>query len=291
MKKPLILLSVVSIFLFGCKKDDDDNTAPVPKLIVKLQVDSTQVRLGNIGTPVSVPAGHAAQSPRFNKIAAHYMELAPGPYTLLGEGAILYHAPETTAGGSTAIDFSRSKVVAPGDVFLEIPLKDIAVGSYNWVRLSLSYQNYDVDFYLNGIRTQGTIASFVGYNSYLTDYTVKTQSLTVNGNRLQGYWGFEALGLVRDGQAPPGATTVPNPLYNTSPIPQGSCVVTGQFATPLTITGNETRDIVAVMSLSTNNSFEWIDSDGNGRWDINSSSQTIDTVVDMGLRGLVPSWQ
>lgn len=292
MKKYLLLLVVFSALFYGCKKDDDNNDAvSAPKLIVKLQVDSTQVRLGNIGTPVSVAAGHAAQSPRFHKIAAHYLELAPNAFTLLGAGAILYHAPETTVGGSTAIDFSRSKVVAPGEVFLEIPLKDIPAGSYNWVRLSLSYQNYDVDFYLNGILTQGTIASFVGYNTYLTDYTVNTQSLTVNGNRLQGYWGFETLGIVRDGQAPPGATTVPNPLFSTSPIPQGSCVVTGQFATPLTITGSESRDIVATMSLSTNNSFEWIDSDGNGRWDFNTSTMTIDTVVDMGLRGLIPSWQ
>jgi hypothetical protein len=45
------------------------------------------------------------------------------------------------------------------------------------------------------------------------------------------------------------------------------------------------------MSLSTNNSFEWVDSDGNGRWDVNTSTMTIDTVVDMGLRGLIPSWQ
>ncbi|MFM2135093.1 MAG: hypothetical protein RL021_493, partial [Bacteroidota bacterium] len=137
MKKLLTLLVAASLFMNGCKKDDDNNdTVSVPKLLVKLQVDSTQARLGNIGTPVSVPAGHAAQSPRFHKIAAHYLELAPNAYTLLGAGAILYHAPETTAGGSTAIDFSRSKVVAPGGVFLEIPLKDIPAGSYNWVRLS-----------------------------------------------------------------------------------------------------------------------------------------------------------
>jgi hypothetical protein len=290
MKNILIAVFSALILFSGCKKDDPP-ASNEPSLIVKLTVDSTQVRLGNIGTPVSVPAGHAAQNPHFNKIAAHYMELAPSPFTLLGQGEILYHAPETNIGGATAIDFSKSKIVTPGDVFLVIPLKDITPGTYTWVRLSLSFQNFDVDYYLNGSRNTGTIASFVGYNTYLTDYTVKTQTVSVNGNRLQGYWGFETLGFVTSGQAPAGATTVPNPLFNTSPIPQGSCVVTGDFALPLVITGNETADIVATMSLSTNNSFEWIDSDGNGHWDINSTTQSIDTVVDMGLRGLVPSWQ
>ena len=284
MKKTLIILFSLGI-LFSCKKDSDN--AYQPKLIVKLVVDSTQVRLGNIGDTVGIPAGHAAQHPRFNKISAHYLELAPSPYTLLGQGAILYHAPETSVGGTTAIDFSRSRVVDPGAVFIEIPLNEVPSGNYEWVRLSLSYQNYDVVYYYNGLPLTGTIASFVGYNTYLTSYYVNTQQVNVNGNRLQGYWGFETNGIVTSGQAPPGATTVPNPLFNTSPIPQGSCVVTGQFATPLQITGNETGDVTVTMSLSVNNSFEWIDANGNGLWDAQTAG--VESVVDMGLRGLIPS--
>ena len=284
MKNTLVVLLALCI-LFSCKKDSDN--AYQPKLIVKLVVDSTQVRLGNLGDTVGIPAGHAAQHPRFNKIAAHYLELAPSPYTLLGQGAILYHAPETSVGGATAIDFSRSRVVDPGAVFWEIPLNEVPAGSYEWVRLSLSYQNYDVVYYYNGLPLTGTIASFVGYNTYLTSYYINTQQVNVNGNRLQGYWGFETNGIVSSGQAPPGATTVPNPLFNTSPIPQGSCVVTGQFASPLQITGNETGDVTVTMSLSVNNSFEWIDANGNGRWDVQSGS--VESVVDMGLRGLIPS--
>lgn len=285
--KKLIYLSIIATVLFSCKKDET-TTNPTPMLKVFIKVDSTQARLGNIGTPVSVPVGNSAQTPRFNKIAAHYMELAPSMYTLLGQGAVLYHAAETSVGGATAIDFSKSKEVAPGQLFLEVPLKDIPPATYTWVRLSLSYQNYDVDYAYNGIPLTGTIASFVGYNTYLTDYTVKNQSVTVNGNRLQGYWGFETVGQVFTGQAPPGATTVPNPLFATSPIPQGSCVVTGQFTTPLTITASESGDITAVMSLSINKSFEWKDLNGNGVLDISPTST--DTVVDMGLRGLIPSW-
>lgn len=280
-----ILLSLgFSLLLFtSCSKDDTTNS---PKLIIKLDVDSTQVRLGNTGNPATVPVGNAAQHPAFNSIACHYLELAPNALTALGSGTILYHAPETEAGGSRAIDFSRSIIRKPGEVYLEIPLKDINPGSYEWVRLSLSYQNYDVKFYFNDQPFTGTIASFVGYNNYIGTFRIKNQNLTVNANKLQGFWGAETPGGVVSGDGTPGATTVVNPIFATSPIPQGSCVVTGKFNNNLVITGNETENIIVKMSLSVNNSFEWQDSNGNGRWDVNTGS--VEPVVDMGLRGLIP---
>jgi hypothetical protein len=106
----------------------------------------------------------------------------------------------------------------------------------------------------------------------------------VNGNRLQGYWGFETVGVTVDGQAPEGATTVPNPIFDTSPIPAGSCLVTGQFASTLTITGNETEDIIITLSLSNNNSFGWVDLTEDGLFEPEAG----ETVVDMGIRGLIP---
>ena len=61
--------------------------------------------------------------------------------------------------------------------------------------------------------------------------------------------------LTHSGQAPAGATTVPNPIASTSPIPvRFMCVVTGKFAQNLIINGSETRDVVLTLSLSTNNS-------------------------------------
>jgi hypothetical protein len=270
--------------LSACKKEDPDPETPM--LVVRIAVDSTQERLGNAGTPSALPAGHAAQHPQFNRISAHYLELAPNAGTLLGTGAIVYHAPETTAGGSNAIDFDRSSVVKPGEVFLQVPLSSISPGSYEWVRLSVSYQNYDVVFYYNNTPITGTIASFVGYNTYIRTLLLKNQSVAVNANKLQGFWGIETPFSVSTGQAPPGATTVPNPLFATSPIPQGSCVVTGKFAQALNITGNETSDVNITLSLSTNNSFEWIDSNANGLWDVDTSGA--EPVVDMGLRGLIP---
>ncbi len=279
---------MATFFLSSCN-DDDDTIGTNPKLIIKLAVNSNQVRLGNDGTPTEVPAGNAAQNPIFNSISAHYLEFAENATTLLGSGTILYQAPETTLGGENAIDFDKSNVVTPGNTFLEIPLKNITPGSYEWVRLSLSYQNYDVEFYFNDTAFTGTVASFVGFNNYITQYTVKNEQLTVNDNKPQGYWGFETVTGVRTGQAPEGATTVPNPLFETSPIPQGSCVVTGKFDSNLVITGNETTDLTVTLSLSINKSFEWVDINSNGKWDVEPDSG--ENIVDMGLRGLIPSYQ
>lgn len=271
------------LLLISCKKDPMPVT---PKLIIRIQVDSTLDRLGNNGLPVNMPTGHAGQHPQFHQIAAHYLEFSPTAYTAIGGGDVLYHAPETTLGGATAIDFDQSRLITPGNVFLELPLSDLAAGTYTYARMSLSYQNYDIQFNYAGQPYQGTVASFVGYNTYIRNYTVRNQQVTVNANKLQGYWGFETVNGVTTGQAPPGATTVPNPIFATSPIPAGSCLVTGAFSNPLVITGNETGDIIVDMNLSINKSFEWVDSNGNGKWDVDLN----ESVVDMGLRGLFPSY-
>jgi hypothetical protein len=82
-------------------------------------------------------------------------------------------------------------------------------------------------------------------------------------------------------------TTVPNPLHETSEIPDGSCVVTGKFANKLVITGSETKDVVVTLSLSVNKSFEWHEVVLDGKYEPAQGEY----VVDMGLRGLIPSFQ
>lgn len=293
MNRLLLLLPVLLVLLNACKKDEDD--APPtdggdagPRLILKFKFDSTQVRLNNLGQPAAVPVGHGAQSPVMNRMSAHYVEFAPSATTLLGAGDVVYHAPETTLGGSTAIDHDLSLEVADGGEFLNIPLSDLAPGTYQWLRVSLAYQNYTVKFRSVNLNLQGTIASFVGYNTYITGYQIQDSTVTVNGNRLQGYWGFEVndIGVpVLTGQAPPGATTVPNPINATSPIPAGSCVVTGAFPIPLTVTGSETEDIVIEVSLSTNKSFEWLETDADNVWEPENGEE----VQDMGIRGMIPT--
>jgi len=49
--------------------------------------------------------------------------------------------------------------------------------------------------------------------------------------------------------------TVVNPINSTSSVPAGSCVVTGQLATPIVITGNETSGKSIMLAFSINNSF------------------------------------
>lgn len=319
----LLLLASVLLAFTACEKDSPDPVAPPvipppqdtipppppvtiptaceeaqntpgpdgPGLVFKFWFNDTQVRLNNFGLPATMPSNNAGQSPEFNSISAHYIELAPNAFTPLETGAVLYAGATTTAGGSTALDFSQAIFKSECEDFIRIPFSQIPNGTYEWLRVSLAYQNYDIQYRFNGVDYSGTLASFIGFNTYITSYQINTASLTVNDNRLQGYWGFETtvpfLGTqTSSGQA--GVTTVPNPLAGSSPIPPGSCVVTGPFNNNLTITGEEEEDIVIVVSLSTNKSFEWTDVIPDGKYEpLNASFQpTGEIPVDMGVRGM-----
>ena len=285
---PFLSVLTASLFFISCQKESNSSSTVKVNFIFKF--DSTQVRLNGQGNPVAVPAGHAAQSPRFNTMSAHYLELAPTAITLPGSGAVLYKADETSAGGANAIDFSKAKFAGNNEIFLSVPLSQLAAGTYNYLRVSLAYQNYNVYVSTPMQTIDATIASFIGFNTYVGNYKIKDSTVTVNANKKQGYWAVEAsasgFGIVQTGQAPEGATTVPNPIFATSPIPAGSCLVTGGFASPLVITGNETSDINIEVSLSTNKSFEWTETDGNNQY--NPLPPNNDQVIDMGIRGMVP---
>lgn len=294
MRSAIVLVIAAGFCFSSCKKDESTPTGPKVNFIFKF--DSTQARLNGQGNTAIVPAGHQAQSPRFNQMSAHYLELTTNPLTLPGAGQVLYKAPEVTTGGANAIDFYQAKFAGNNQVFLSVPLTALAAGSYNYLRVSLAYQNYNVWVRATAAgqtyMLDATVASFIGFNTYITKYKIKDSTVTENANKAQGYWAFETSlpgfgGFVTKGQAPPGATTVPNPLFATSPIPAGSCLVTGQFATPLVVTGTETSDINIIVSLSTNKSFEWSSADGNTTYDPLAG----DAVVDMGIRGMIPRKQ
>ncbi|MBL0359212.1 MAG: hypothetical protein IPP72_21140 [Chitinophagaceae bacterium] len=287
---PFITVAAATIAFASCKKSATNTPAAV-KVNFIFKFDSTQVRLNGIGSPVTVPAGHGAQSPRFNSMSAHYVELTPSAITPLGTGAVVYRAEEVNTGGSNAIDFSKAKFAGNNQPFLSIPLNQLTAGTYTYLRVSLAYQNYNVYVSIPGQNIDATVASFIGFNTYIGSYKIKDSTVTVNANKKQGYWAVEAsvpgFGLVRSGQAPEGATTVPNPLFATSAVPAGSCVVTGAFTAPLIVTGNETSDINIQVSLSTNKSFEWTETDGNNQY--NPLPPNNDQVIDMGIRGMIPS--
>lgn len=275
------------VFLQSCQKESSFNSS-VAKVNFTFRFDSAQARLNNVGQVSVVPPGNAAQSPRFNAMSAHYVELTKDPFTGLGAGAVVYHAREVSTGGSAAIDFSKAIAVGNNQVFLSVPLNSLPAGTYNWLRVSLAYQNYNVYINSPAQTIDATVASFIGFDTYIPSFKIKDSTLVVNANKKQGFFAVEGsalgFGFVTSGQAPPVATTVPNPIFATSPIPQGSCVVTGQFTAPVIVTGNETTDINIEVSLSTNKSFEWKDVDGIGKYDpVNG-----DLVVDMGICGMIP---
>jgi hypothetical protein len=62
--------------------------------------------------------------------------------------------------------------------------------------------------------------------------------------------------------------------------------VTGNFSNNLVINGNETRDVTITLSLSINNSFEWHEITADGKYEPSIG----ENVVDMGLRGLLPTY-
>jgi hypothetical protein len=300
-KSILLIQALAACLLLASCETDRESTA---NLILKIRLDSTQQRLNNLGQVATLPAGHAAQSPNMHKISAHYVELASNAFTAVGAGEILYHAPETQTGGATAINFNEAIIKGNNEVFLTLPIKDLSPGTYEYLRVSLSYQNYDINIRYDSIHNINgnnfpvvldiptRIASFVGYNNFIQNVQVDAQTIAVNSNKAQGFWAAEGtvnymgqtFNFLNQGQSPAGATTVVNPLHATSPIPAGSCLATGAFAQPLSITGQEKEDITVIISLSTNRSFEWQDYNANGLWDANKG----EPVVDMGLRGLIP---
>ncbi|WP_338767205.1 hypothetical protein WAF17_05360 [Bernardetia sp. ABR2-2B] len=308
-KSTLFLFLLLVGFLSSCEteKDTPNPSESTAKVRFEFRFDPNQERLDNLAQPIGIATGNAAQTPIFNAMSVHYIEFAPSATTQLGEGQILYKNEEVSSsknGFTTAIDFSKAIISPEGEVFLDVPIKDIAAGKYEWVRASVAYQNLSINYDLNNIQVgndninlpnqEGTIAGFIGYNTRINDFTVKDKTISINDDKKQGFWAFETMiSLPQYGytstdvsQGQSAGTTVVNPLAATSPVPAGSCVITGSFDNALTITGKETEDITVVLSFSIKDSFEWKDTNSNGKWDINVGNQVTEQVVDMGLRGL-----
>ena len=299
MKK--IVVSLVLLLSISCKKETE---TMAPQLQFKFKFNPDQERLNSIGQIAVVPIGHGAYAPEFNSMCVHYIELIEDEYTALGKGFIVYKGASTASTNSIyadAIDFDKSTVKPSDEVWLSVPLSAIPQKKYKYIRTSVAYQNYDVVYNINNIpnvgtlsNQKGTIASFVGYNTQINNLKVKSISTSVNASKIQGFWAFEtqlaapytAYNKVSTGQAPQGATTVVNPLagFNNN-VPSGSCVVTGAIENNLDLTVTNTQNKTITLSYSTNKSFEWLDTNNNGQWDM-TYPNNIEQVIDMGLRGL-----
>lgn len=315
MRKVVLVLLTLCV-LSACDDETGDfgKSESTAKLHLKFKFDPTQGRLDNFGDPSTIAAGNAAQTPDFHALSAFLIELVPTQTTLPEQGAVVYRAATqaATPGGdfSTAVIFDQALVSDEEVVFLELPIKDIPTGTYEYLRASVTYQNASVKFNLKNMppplpssldNQSGTFAGFIGFNSYISTHTVRNRSMAINADKQQGFWMFEpaldepyqsgylnanATGI-ETGQAPAGSTTVVNLLADFGVnIPFGTCIVTGDLDQPLIITGEETENITVTMSFSINQSFEWKDTNGNGQWDLDVSTLTAEEVVDMGLRGL-----
>ena len=309
--KKTFLFAAIAFAIASCTKTPDDptNGTSDKKLQFAFAFDSTQVRLGSLGQVVAVMAGHAAQCPKFRKCAVHYIELAQDSLTWIGTGAVLYRGDEVTTGGTAAIDFSKISQAAAGEIFKEFAFKNMAKGTYKWIRVSAAYQNYDIKYnilntgfpapYNQYLNQTGTVSAFIGFNSYIQTFKPLNHTFTVNANKGQGYGAIEsvintgapapynqyAVNNTWEGQA--NFTTVVNPARLAIGVPLGSCLISAKLDKPLVITGNETADILTTLSFSTNKSFEWIDNNHNGKLDFDGTTPAnSDQVIDMGLRGL-----
>jgi hypothetical protein len=292
----IIFILFGSLLLTSCgRKEEIAN----PMLRIKIKTDADLERLDSKGLPATVKTGNAAQTPLVKNLSPGYIEFFQDAKTPVGKGFIAYQAEQTRAGGEAAFDFSKCKVIRDGELFIEVPLKEMAKGTYQWVRTSMAYQNADLIFNLINVPNlgelqdeRGTISAFTGFNTFITKHKIRDKEESINANKKFGYWAFETVldrgfaqhNTVKNGQAV-GTSSV-NPNFSIAPVPISSGILTGSFATPLTITGSELQDITVTLSLSTNQSFEWVDTHKNGQWDLDVQNFIAEPVIDAGFRNL-----
>ena len=206
MKNLPLTLILVCLLYWTCSKTDADTSATTTndaKLRLQFRFDAEQERLDNQGNPANMPLGHAAQTPDFNALSAFFIELVPTSLTQVRAGAIVYEAATQSAQSSSsfeeAVVFDKAIISDENVFFLEIPLQDIPVGDYQYLRASVTYQNFDIRFNLNNLPSplpsnlnhqKGTLASFIGFNTFIKDILVKNQTLNINADRQQGFWAF-----------------------------------------------------------------------------------------------------
>ena len=304
----VIFLALIGMLMCSCSSDDKTNSSEELMLNITFIMDADAERLDNFGNPVDIPSGHAAQDPDFEILGVHFIGLYPDKFTPYENGVTVFSSPTTQQGGTIAIDFENELLLTDDNNKISVPLSSISAGTYDYFRSSIGFQKYNIIYNLKGaatvdpnwpngisddINVDGTVASFVGFNTYINSYNLATQTVNVGANKLQGYFGLESNGNisgypfndVTEGEAP--QTTVPNPIDATSPIPAGSCVVTGKFPVALIIPENPTENINIQVVISINKSFEWQDVNGNDKYEPLLGEQ----VVDMGTRGVFPSVQ
>jgi hypothetical protein len=190
MNKFLLLLSLAALVVVSsCKKDEDErtHTARERPRLTRFKFDSTQVRLNNLGQPERCrPA--MGPSPNFHQMSAHYVSsrLTSGPRRFR---EVMYHAPETSAGGARPSISARGRAWARAGL-PQHPLSDLAPGTTNGCAFRWPIR-HDIDLHVNSpisMDLTGRIAAFVASNT-TSAHSGEGLAADVNDDKRQGFLG------------------------------------------------------------------------------------------------------
>ncbi|MCX6208781.1 MAG: hypothetical protein NTZ59_04600 [Bacteroidetes bacterium] len=250
----LACIALLALVFASCTKGTNERY-----LILKIKFDPTEERLDDSGLVVTnFPSGVGKLTPKYNSIAAQYIELSSDSTTPYGAGTPLFplfkSISHTDTSGHIAVDYGSLEMVGDGEAVLSIPLSSVKPGTYQFLRFSIAAQNFDIpykldttisNFIYNGINYPGgyfsglynaTIATFSSDSTYFKDgYSIKYY---LNNNvkdaiKRQGYWGFETNIGTNSIYYPAAVTTATqqeassvNVLYRKSPTPSSFSVFT-----------------------------------------------------------------
>ena len=280
LKNPIFPLFVLSvIFLYSCEPKEDgpihDPYHPLQPnlstLVIKFEFDSLQERLDNFGNPSTLPANHQAVSTNFNSILIKMIELLKDSSEGYEDGTIIFF--NTSSVGMTVNDSLwryLSNTQAPG--------------LYKWMRVYFYYQNFEIPCKVNGNLFDGTLLSLLDPDQVFPSYTLMDSTIYGDSLMQGGSWFLElhtsGLDTLVRGQISQGQVTMPNFLHYSWPVPQDKYVVTFPITSDMEFTRPGYKEIV--ISISTNNNFEWIDhSDPNYFEPFDG-----DSIYDFGISGI-----
>ncbi len=296
-----VAIICLTLFLMtGCRKQ---NSA---RVYFKIKFDPLQERLNSSGIVAGIGSGNAAQTPLMNTAGIEALEILRNAQAQPKDITTLFSVSTTTSGGNPATDYSKLIMVKDGDTFLSVPISNISPGKYEWLRIAIPFQNFDIRFNMLNVPFIGdlpderaTLASFISSENYITKYKIWEKEDVVNGNKKRGYWSLEtrlnpaynSLNTIFRGYITDNTITFVNPIVKAATSTNASSFITGKLDTPLSITGSETEDITIVLTLSINNMFEWEENiNRNGKWDINTQGTggqpQAEKIKDLGFRSL-----
>jgi hypothetical protein len=314
----LLLICLASFTPWSCN-DDGGGSLFDPFLRLRVNFDTQGERFDANGELAEVPEGRAAYTPEMRELRISSIELVPDENTPVGQGVMLYEAATRVVFGEEITELDQTISTAGGIVANRFNFQDIPAGTYPYVRVGLAsakYQlNYDLHYHVKDSTDTDSIPpdftvpveltqlsggmAVLYSDAWVNTLTPFNITLDINQQKRQGYYAFETsftssfeLGNnVYVDSLFNTIPTLPNPISATAPTPESSGIITGVFDTPLEVTGQESEDVLVDLTFSTNQAFEWVDPNNDGRWDVWILAETWERISDFGLRSLEASWE